>query len=114
MFDEEPDMLCELAERMKDEERFGVCFDFAHAFVSGTDMDIWVDKLKPYIKHVHVNDNDGIEDSHYAIGKGSFPWDKFKGWMAALEKNPSMLIEVKNCDDFKESAQYMKEQGIFG
>lgn len=113
MFDESPDMLCALAKRMEDEERFGVCLDFAHAYVSGTPIDVWVDKLKPYIKHIHINDNDGEEDSHFPIGQGSFPWDKYKEWMQEMEANPSLLIEVVGMKAFKESYDYMKEQGLF-
>lgn len=113
MFDDAPDMLCELAKRMKDEERFGVCLDFAHAFVSGTEIGVWVDKLKPYIKHIHINDNNGTEDSHSAIGKGEFPWHKLKGWMSMMEREPSILIEVRSCEDFKESAKFLKEQVFF-
>lgn len=113
MFDEAPDMLCELAERLKDEERFGVCLDFAHAFVSGTPIDIWVDRLKPYIKHIHVNDNDGTEDSHCVIGKGKFPWHQFRDWFETLEKKASVLIEVRSCEDFKESFKFMQEHDFF-
>lgn len=112
MFDEAPDMLCALAERMADEPRFGVCLDFAHAFVSGTPIDVWVDKLKPYIKHIHINDNDGVEDSHYPIGQGKFPWDKYIEWMQAIEGEPSVLIEVRGIEDFRNSAIFMKEQGL--
>jgi len=39
MFDEEPDLLAQLAEKMLDEERFGICFDYAHAQVFGYDID---------------------------------------------------------------------------
>ncbi len=113
MFDESPELLAKLAERMKDEERFGVCLDFAHAFISGTPIDEWVDKLKPYIKHVHVNDNDGYEDCHFPVGQGKFPWECFKGWIASMDNNPSILIEVKGAEEFKESAIYMQEQGFF-
>ncbi len=112
MFDESPELLAKLAERMKEEERFGVCLDFAHAYVSGTSIDEWVDKLKPYIKHVHINDNDGTEDSHYPVGQGSIPWNRFKGWMEVMEQNPSMLIEVQGAEGYKDSILYMKTQGL--
>ena len=35
MFDDAPFMLAELAKRMADEPHFGVCFDIAHAIISG-------------------------------------------------------------------------------
>ncbi len=64
MFDEAPRMLTQLAFKMQDEPRFGVCFDLAHAKISGTPIADWFDCLSPYIVHMHINDNDGVEDSH--------------------------------------------------
>ena len=42
MFDRTPDMLCGLAKRLEDITNFGVCFDYAHAAVYGSDIDGWV------------------------------------------------------------------------
>ena len=113
MFDEAPDMLFALAEKMADESRFGVCLDFAHAFVSGTAIEVWVERLKPYIKHIHINDNDGIEDTHCPVGQGKFPWGQFKEWVESMEQRPSVLIEVGGSEAFRISAQYLLEQGFF-
>ena len=58
MFDEEPDMLAQIAEKMQDEERFGVCFDYAHAQVFGDNIDDWMLQFGRFVKHMHINDND--------------------------------------------------------
>lgn len=112
MFDDSPDMLAALAEKMADEERFGVCLDFAHAFISGTPVAVWVDKLHPYIRHIHINDNNGLEDTHFPVGQGSFPWENYKIWLKKIERDPSVLIEVRGVKALKESLQFMNEKGL--
>jgi sugar phosphate isomerase/epimerase len=54
-------MLYELVKRCN-HKKINVCLDFAHANISKTPIDEWFNKLKPYIKHIHLNDNDGLVD----------------------------------------------------
>ena len=112
MFDESPDMLQRLAIAMKEEERFGVCLDFAHAYISGTSMDEWVDKLGRYTKHIHINDNDGVSDMHMPIGKGRFPWERYTEYIAKFSKEVSVLIEVRCLQDVKDSIVYMEKNEL--
>lgn len=112
MFDESPDMLQQLAIAMEDEERFGVCLDFAHAYISGTNMDEWLDKLGKYTKHIHINDNDGISDMHLPIGKGTFPWERYVQFLKKLPEDVSVLIEVRCLQDVKESILFMEKIGM--
>lgn len=113
MFDEAPILLRQLARNMEDQERFGVCLDVAHAFISGSPIEPWFTALKPYIKHVHLNDNDGREDLHLPVGSGSFDWEEFNQWGRSIEKKPSFLIEVRTFEDLQRSVQYMEEHKIF-
>jgi len=113
MFDEAPEMITKLAERMKDEPRFAVCFDLAHARISGTPLQQWLESVKPYVAHIHINDNDGIEDLHRPVGSGVIDWKEFSRFGQKLEKEPSILIEVRNFQDLEKSVQYMKEQKIY-
>lgn len=113
MFDEAPKMLTKLAGQMEDEPRFGVCFDLAHAGISGTPVSEWFDCLRPYIVHLHINDNDGIEDLHRPVGTGEVDWESFQQIGMSLKQKPSVLIEVRNFRDLKQSVQYMKERRIY-
>ena len=112
MFDESPDMLQRLAIAMEEEERFGVCLDFAHAYISRTSMDEWIDKLGRYTKHIHINDNDGISDMHLPIGKGRFPWERYTEYIAKFSKEVSVLIEVRCLQDVKDSIVYMEKNEL--
>lgn len=113
MFDDKPYMLAELAKRMADEPRFGVCLDVAHALISGSPVKLWYDTLKPYTRHLHVNDNDGNEDLHSPAGTGILDWKDFDRWCKESDKEPSILIEVRSFGDLKTSARYMQENKIY-
>ena len=113
MFDDAPFMLAELAKRMADEPRFGVCFDIAHAFISGSPVEDWYNVVSPYVKHIHANDNDGVEDLHNPVGEGWIEWDVFDRWCRELKDKPSLLVEVRNFEDMEKSVKYMQEHNIY-
>ena len=115
MFDEDPQLLAELASRMADEPRFGVCFDFAHAFISHTPLSDWCDAMHPYARHLHINDNDRQEDSHHPVGQKNLPWEVYNQYIAALPEGakPSVLIEVRSYEDLEASVSYMTEHNMY-
>ena len=115
MFDEEPELLALLAEELKDEPRFGVCYDFAHAFISHTELSAWGDTLLPYTKHLHINDNDKEEDTHGPVGSGTLPWNVYRSFIDRFpaDHRPSVLIEVRSFEDLSDSVRYMKEQKLY-
>lgn len=112
MFDMTPELLYQLAEKMKNEERFGVCLDIAHAHLSACPLELWVEKLGPHIRHLHINDNFGEEDSHFAVGEGNIDWS-ILNHPVILEQSPSVLLEVRNAESFLRSAQYLKERALY-
>ena len=112
MFDANPDTLARLAKNMKDVENFGVCFDVAHGNVSNTSMEEWFARLAPYIKHLHINDNDGKADLHLPVGKGALDWLKYQKLMEQYDVKGSVLVEVSSYEATQESFVYMKERGI--
>lgn len=113
MFDDAPGMLKSLAERMADEPRFGVCLDVAHAFISGSPVEDWYNAMPPYTKHIHINDNNGIEDLHNPVGAGIMEWDKFSRWCRRLGKEPSVLVETRGYVNLEKSVEYMQENNIY-
>lgn len=112
MFEARPDELKRLAEAMKDEERFGICLDYAHAVVFGKDAKLWVQELAPYIKHMHINDNDLHNDKHWQIGMGQIDWQEFAGLMEEYQLQTSVLIEVRGNKVWKESFEYLQDQSL--
>ncbi len=113
MFDEEPETLEALAEKMKDEERFGVCLDYAHAQVFGREPEKWVKSLGAYVKHMHINDNDLKGDLHQSVGSGSINWTHFTDSLEVAEVESTVLIETKSLEKQRESLGYMEVNKIY-
>ena len=114
MFDEEPDLLRRLAEDFSDEPRFGVCYDMAHAYLSQTPLTDWNQALLPYVCHLHINDNDKMQDTHRPVGSGSLPWDLYAQLFASCPPGlkPSVLIEVRSYENLAASVSYLKEHHL--
>jgi len=107
MWDTNPDNLANLASEMSSIENFGLCFDYAHANISPTDTKIWSEKLGPYIRHVHINDNDGKRDLHLALGDGSTDWNKFFELQAKYFPAASTLIETSSPENQRKSLEFL-------
>lgn len=112
MCDFSPDMLAELAESLKGYPNFGVCFDYAHASVFGSDIDGWVKTIAPYVKHMHINDNDLKNDLHLAVGDGMIDWQLFRAYYERYFSDITVLIETSSIENQRRSAEYLKKQGI--
>ena len=111
MFDESPELLSKVAEGLSDKQNFGVCLDIAHACLSGCDIHEWIKALAGHIKHIHINDNDGLEDLHLQVGSGIIDWTVLKE-KALFECDPSVLIEVSGFEKLEGSYDYLKKAGF--
>ena len=111
MFDESPELLSRVAQGLKDVPNFGVCLDIAHAFLSDVPVDEWVTALAPYVKHIHINDNDGKEDLHLPVGDGNIDWSVLKD-RALFCNDPSILIEVNGEDRLISSLRFLDKAGF--
>lgn len=113
MFDDTPVMLKKLSENLSDKNNFGVCLDYAHANVFGIDADDFAKELSPFIKHIHINDNDLKDDLHLAVGDGKIDWNIFKKHFEEDFKDAkSILIETSDIDSQRKSAECLKTIGI--
>lgn len=110
VFDASPDMLCRLAERMKTEPRFGVCFDIGHAFLTKSAQAEWLDGILPYTKHLHLNDNMGQSDEHLALGEGRIDWNLFVSKMQSHPGDATALLEVKGYERQLESLRFCESR----
>jgi len=73
------------------EDNFGAVLDCGHLHAQKELLPLSVEKLGDRIKYVHVSDNDGRDNFHFAPGKGTVDWDgvfqalkkqKFEGYVA--------------------------------
>ena len=109
MFDTRPYDLANLAKRMEDVKNFGICFDYSHAYLSNTFLSEWAKVLSPYIKHVHINDNDKAGDYHWALGDGTIDWSVFARLREMYFPEASILIEMNSVEDQRRSLEYLKD-----
>ena len=110
MFDFDPDMLLELAQELKEEPYFGVCLDYAHAAISIVPAKEWLEVLKPYINHMHINDNDLKNDMHKTLGQGSINYKEYTKLMNENLMGVSVLVEVSQLEDQEASLKYMEKE----
>ena len=113
MFDEAPDIIAGLAEQMRDVENFGICLDYAHAMLSGRSGQEWIETLAPYIRHIHINDNDLVNDLHLPVGDGCLDFREFDRLIRRYRIDVPVLVEVSGYEAQKKSLEYMTQHGIY-
>lgn len=112
VMDEGPTMLADILSAV-DDPRLGVCLDVGHAntVVSKTAPMDWIAPLTPWLRHVHIHNNDGAWDLHSALGDGNIPMEQVLDTI--LERCPAatFTIENMNCTP---SLHWLAERGYLG
>lgn len=110
MFDTDFRLLASLGEKMQDIPNFGICLDYAHAHAFGNveQIEDWVKALAPFVRHIHINDNDFSSDLHLALGDGRIAWDSFKRYYEQYFLKASVLVEVTGIEKIKKSLDYLQ------
>lgn len=106
-FESYPDIFKALMDRMSGIGNVGLCLDYAHAALTTTSEDVWYEALAPYIRHMHLNDNDLISDLHLAAGDGNIDYVRFKRLMEKFDTEGRILLEVNGNDKARRSLEYM-------
>lgn len=109
MFEETPEVIVAISERLKGYSNYGVCLDYGHAWVYGRDIGQWVHQLAPYVKHLHINDNDLKSDLHLAVGSGSIDWQEFACFYREFFARCSVLVEIYDVEQQRISLDYIKD-----
>jgi sugar phosphate isomerase/epimerase len=109
VFDEEPEALQMLIEKI-DSPDFGFCFDTGHFNLFSTvTMEQWFKSLGSRLVEVHLHDNDGHADSHWALGRGNVDFKKFFGLLNVQTSEPVLTVEVKDKDGLETSLEQVKQ-----
>ncbi|MBQ7954150.1 MAG: sugar phosphate isomerase/epimerase [Lachnospiraceae bacterium] len=107
MFDTGPDILEALSEKLCKYSNYGVCLDFAHASLSKAAPEIWAKRLGRFVKHVHINDNDGVSDLHLAWGDGVIDRQNFYECYENYMKGASVLVETSSVENILKSLEVL-------
>lgn len=106
-FETTPDVILGIMDRTSSFSNIKVCLDYAHAAISGTAPEEWIEKLAPYIGHMHLNDNDLKADLHQPVGDGSVDYRKFKELVLEKKTDTTMLIEMASIENARKSLKYL-------
>ena len=80
--------------------------DIGHANHAGYAAD---EMIFDSIKHIHIHDNFGDDDSHLALGEGSIDLNHIVNNLENKNYNGIYIIEVNDYDSIKKSYEYMKK-----
>ena len=69
--------------------------------------------LAPYIRHMHINDNDLFDDLHLPVGTGKINWEQFTREVTGHGVDASVLVEVSGVEKQRRSLNYMKDKGMY-
>lgn len=97
-WDTNPGPLLELV-RSFDSEHVRMTLDTGHAFVThrlvdGPPPDQWIREAGALLAHLHLADNDGNADRHWAPGDGDLNWFAVFEALAELSHEPRLIVEL--------------------
>ena len=92
-----PETLVQIAAGV-DDPRLSLCLDVGHAntCVSTTPPLDWVAPMSPWLRHVHLHNNEGDTDLHQPLGEGSIPMEAVLD--AVLREAPEATFTIENQD----------------
>lgn len=111
-FEATPEVLERLSERLCKYENFGICLDYAHACLTKTAPEEWAKRLGRFVRHVHINDNDGVSDLHLAWGDGVLNRDTFYRCYETYFHEATVLVETGTREATVRSLRKLKEEGF--
>ena len=71
-------------------------------------MEVWAKEVAPYVRHLHINDNDFRQDLHLAVGDGKVDWKLFKSYYENFFPEATILIEVNGMEKIRKSLDFLE------
>ena len=106
-FEQEPDVFIKLMDRMRDYDNFKLCLDYGHAILTSTKIEKWVEAFAPFIGHIHLNDNDLVDDLHLAVGTGKIDFNKYFNLLNQYGIDSPVLLEMNGYDKVEKSIRFI-------
>ena len=72
----------------------------------------WLEGYGSALKHMHIHNNYGDDDSHLSLLKGTLDFDEIFDKIKELEINPVMVLEIFTENDLYESVDYLRKKGV--
>ena len=109
VMDPAPDSMVRVVRKV-DDPRLRLCLDIGHANCARGEVTLeqWLEAFRPYLRHVHLHNNDGKWDLHSPLGEGTIPMAETLDWLNENAPDATMTIENMNCSD---SMQWLEKEG---
>lgn len=95
-----------------DSPYLGLAMDIGHAHLLPGGIEPFIDAYGPRIGGLHLHDNDGILDRHWALGKGTIDWKRVFARMKEIGYEGSGTIELRKYEDVVESKKHLQSIGV--
>ena len=119
VLDDEPYTLTEIVREVND-PRVGLCLDVGHAnivgsFMNGKSVSVsleeWLGGMAPYLKHLHIHNNDGTGDFHNEIMNGTVDMERIlDGVLEKCSQLTTITLEVMKCES---TLDWLKNRGYY-
>ena len=113
-YDTHPLPLLELVRSFKS-NNVQLSLDTGHAVVlqriGGPPPETWVREGGRLLKHVHLQDTDGLLDRHWPPGKGKLDWSAFFNALNKLDHQPRLLLEISP-DKIVQAFRWLSKRGF--
>jgi len=86
--------------------------DLGHIHTHGLDPLDYLYSLVPYVRAVHIHNNDGRNDTHQPLGEGTLNYPPVLKKLASIPVHCPILIEMHNLEDLLTSRDYLRRNGI--
>jgi sugar phosphate isomerase/epimerase len=98
-----------------DSKAVRLSLDVGHAHLmqalGGPSIESWLLEGAHLLAHVHLQDNDGAADRHWACGDGQIEWLPVLRSLERLVTPPRLLLEVSP-GDLARAAAHLSESGL--
>jgi len=107
MWEFDPEIIGEVLAAV-DHPHLRACLDVGHAHLFSTvPFTRWLDVLRPWLVHTHLNNNEGVLDIHRAFPDGVLDYAPILAALRGLPAPPSMTLEMESTDDMLASLPYL-------
>ncbi|MDT8306694.1 MAG: sugar phosphate isomerase/epimerase family protein [Anaerolineae bacterium] len=107
MWAPEPAILLDLLKAV-DNPFMRACFDVSHAALySPFAIGDWIETLAPYLHVCHLNNTDGVTDSHLPLGTGLIDFAEVLAQLRALPSPPLLTLEMPGWDIVSASLPFL-------
>lgn len=88
----------------------GVCFDCGHAHVAQDSIKACLATYGPFIQHVHLSDNHGLNDEHRTFGTGTIDFVSLSRAFQALHYERLFTLEIlfSNAEDLMDNEELFR------